>query len=730
MEGLKMMMQALTVSPNGVLITDATLPGNPILYVNEAWQRITGYEFDEVFGKSAGDFLKSRIGLPNEEELIQAVSERREFHGQVQPQRKDGTSLWCDVTLTPVFDTQGQLIHFIEFIEDLSRQKNVENVMQTTYLGLETEIFNKVFQLFRFKESLRRSEMHLHRLIEANVLGIVFASSSGVIRAANDAFIEMLGYQESTDFFSEGLTWLELSPPENRQKDEEAIQSLQSFGTVAQYEKQFCKRCGARIDVLFGGVLLDKEQDQAIFYILNISGQKEVERHLQETLAREQLLRRIIGMINETTDLRLLIKTIQKEIGVFCKVDRCFVRLYEEIEDGLTLRLADEIYYSDDTIPRLKEEDLPFQRITILDQRFPEQLKNIYIRANTPEEIVQSALNLVREHRLIINDLSEAGLTDLFTRFREKSKTQSFLSLEINYRSQRYGSIVLHQCHYERIWTEAEIEFLNIISTQLGAAFYQNALHEHEAIAKQEADLANHRKDQFLAKMSHELRTPLNVIIGYSEMLEKGFAGDLQEKQQKYIHNILTSGYHLLNLVNDILDISKIAAGKVSLFRTWFSISSLVEEVVSAMHDLAFQSQVTLHYEILPSLDLVYADISRLRQVFLNLLSNAIKFNRPGGTVEIKLYPEEDRWMVCEITDTGIGIPKDKIPHLFTEFYQVDESYARRQEGTGLGLAMTKHLIELHGGFIDLQSEPGRGTCVTFKLPIHPENNTQGFEEP
>jgi two-component system, chemotaxis family, CheB/CheR fusion protein len=238
-------------------------------------------------------------------------------------------------------------------------------------------------------------------------------------------------------------------------------------------------------------------------------------------------------------------------------------------------------------------------------------------------------------------------------------------------------------------------------------------------LAMEQAEEANLRKSQFLATMSHELRTPLNAIIGYGEMLEGGFAGSLNDKQQKYANNISRSGRHLLELVNEVLDLAKVESGKMVLSPQWVDLAAFLKGKQALVSQLAQNKKVSMHFERQPQLVQVQADLLRLRQIFLNLFSNAIKYNKEGGSVYVRLYFSEDEqhWL-CEIEDTGIGIEKDKQSQIFTEFYQVDNTYSRKFEGTGLGLSVTQKLIELHGGKIWVESEPGVGSKFTFQFPV------------
>lgn len=234
--------------------------------------------------------------------------------------------------------------------------------------------------------------------------------------------------------------------------------------------------------------------------------------------------------------------------------------------------------------------------------------------------------------------------------------------------------------------------------------------------AKKLAEEYTQRKSRFLANMSHELRTPLNAIIGYSEMLESGIAGELQEKQKKYNHYIASSGKHLLDLVNDILDISKIEAGKLRLVPEPVDVTAIVDELKPVIFELCSRRNINFSAQIQPELQSVNADPIRLKQILLNLISNGVKYNKPEGQVTLSIQ-NANNYVAFEVKDTGIGIPKDKLTNLFTEFYQIDDTVSRSGEGAGLGLALTKHLVEMQGGSIQVQSQEGEGSTFCFTLP-------------
>jgi len=233
----------------------------------------------------------------------------------------------------------------------------------------------------------------------------------------------------------------------------------------------------------------------------------------------------------------------------------------------------------------------------------------------------------------------------------------------------------------------------------------------------QELEAASRHKSEFLASMSHELRTPLNAIIGFSEVLVERMFGDLNAKQAEYLQDIHASGQHLLSLINDVLDLSKIEAGRMELEPEAVDLVELLDSALNLMSERAERQGLTLAADIETGIETWVVDGRKIKQVLLNLLSNAIKFTPGGGQVEVQVRHTPEGSLEISVTDTGIGIAVHDQASIFEEFQQAGGSFLRKSEGTGLGLAVARRFVELHGGRIDLHSVLGQGSTLSITLP-------------
>jgi signal transduction histidine kinase len=219
--------------------------------------------------------------------------------------------------------------------------------------------------------------------------------------------------------------------------------------------------------------------------------------------------------------------------------------------------------------------------------------------------------------------------------------------------------------------------------------------------------------------MSHELRTPLNAVIGFSEVLIEKMFGDVNAKQEEYLHDILASGRHLLSLINDILDLAKIEAGRMDLDLEDFDVAQAIDNAVVLIRERATRKGLTLDTRLDRELGSLRGDHRKIKQVLLNLLSNAVKFTPEGGRLEVRAQ-RLDGQVEVSVADTGTGIATEDLEAVFEEFRQVGTDYAKKHEGTGLGLTLSRKFVELHGGRIWVKSQLGQGSTFAFTLPVKP----------
>jgi signal transduction histidine kinase len=266
-------------------------------------------------------------------------------------------------------------------------------------------------------------------------------------------------------------------------------------------------------------------------------------------------------------------------------------------------------------------------------------------------------------------------------------------------------------------FAETEIALLRTFADQAAIAIQNVRLFREIQDKGRQLEIANKHKSEFLANMSHELRTPLNAIIGFSEVLIERMFGELNDKQDEYLKDIHSSGRHLLSLINDILDLSKVEAGRMELEASRFRVPESIDNAMTLVRERAQRHGIVLGKDVDPAVDEIVADERKFKQILLNLLTNAVKFTPDGGRVDViaRLVPGA---LSVAVRDTGIGIAPQDQRLVFEEFRQVGSDYTKKQEGTGLGLALARRFVELHGGTIGVESEPGKGSTFTFTIPL------------
>jgi len=430
-------------------------------------------------------------------------------------------------------------------------------------------------------------------------------------------------------------------------------------------------------------------------------------RAIGELATRERraaLLNALNSRIRQTLELQTILESAVRELGAALGASRCFVRLTR----GTDLLAPSSEWHAPEvpSVSARADPTLPLQVAAIRERRTletPDARSDGRIPGGAP------------------------GVTQAL----------AALVTPILLRGEAIGVIVFHQSGVARAWREEEIGLVEEVAAELGVGIANARLYRSSedasrelAIKIGELERANRMKAQFLANMSHELRTPLNAVIGFSEMLLLGAHGALTPEQEDALQTVSRNGRHLLGLVNDILDLSKVEAGRMELHLTPTNVRELLTDVLAGMDSLVAAKDHTVTLELADGPLVLRADELRVRQVLFNLISNAVKFTPTGGQIVIRavrkpmllqgsgeLQREREAVWIA-VSDNGIGIAPHDVKRLFTEFSQVDASHARRYEGTGLGLALCKRFVELLGGQIGVESTLGRGSTFWLVLPV------------
>jgi signal transduction histidine kinase/putative methionine-R-sulfoxide reductase with GAF domain len=439
--------------------------------------------------------------------------------------------------------------------------------------------------------------------------------------------------------------------------------------------------------------LLQTFADQAVIAIENVRLFKELQaRTLELTRSVEQLtaLGDVGRAVSSTLDLETVLTTIVARAVELSGLDGGVVFEYNEATEEFIQRVATE------TGGALAE----VRRTT----RFRKG-EGVLGRTAITLEPVQ------------VPDITVPGAYE--SRLRENliaSGIRAILAVPMVREDRLIGCLAVTRNHSGK-FPSGTIELLRTFATQSALAIQNARLFREIEEKGRQLEAASQHKSEFLANMSHELRTPLNAIIGFSEVLTDRMFGELNEKQEEYLKDIYASGTHLLSLINDILDLSKIEAGRMELELSDFHLSTALENALMLVRERAGRRSIALHTSIDNRLGEIQGDERKIRQVVLNLLSNAIKFTPEGGRIEVKAAPKGSIVEVS-VSDTGIGIAPEDQERVFEEFRQVGTA-EKKAEGTGLGLTLCRKFIELHGGRIWVKSQVGVGSTFTFTVPVH-----------
>ncbi|MGZ5075890.1 MAG: PAS domain S-box protein [Methylobacter sp.] len=617
---LRLLERAVEASSSSISMADASKRDLPLIYINPAFERITGYSRDEAIGRNARFLQGGEASQPGLDEIRTVLREGRAGGALLRNYRKDGTGFWNELRIAPVHDEHGRLSHFIGISDDVTERRNAEDALSKS------------------EERLRRSQRY------ANIGTWDWNIQTGTV-ICSERIGSLFGYPEgkrkiSFKYFLNGVH------PDDRQKVMDAVDACVRQGAEYNIEHRCIWPDGTVRWLLERGDVVRDEDGGPL---------------------------NMLGVVQDITTRKLVeLKSLQQQARLMT-----FKHIIENVADGVITIDPGGIIRS---FNPAAEKLFGYSAAEIINcnvnQLMPEPYRSEHNRYLSLHDTGQSS-------GIIGKQLELSGLHKDGTVFPLEL---AVTSMEIDNSKQFVG-------------------ILRDIS--------QRKQYEQQIIAaRDEAERANNAKSEFLSNMSHELRTPMNAILGFGQLLEIDNA--LNDNQADYVDEILKAGRHLLELINEVLDLSKIESGNINLSLEPLYCAELIGECLTLIQPIAHVHGITIT-DTATGDYVIYADRTRLKQVLLNLLSNAIKYNRPQGKVSIQSVMHNGRVRVS-VSDTGYGIPAVRQQELFQPFSRLGAEESEI-EGSGIGLTISLRLMTMMGGTIDMESKEGRGSTFWIELP-------------
>ena len=562
-------------------------------------------------------------------------------------------------------------------------------------------ILHDITERKKLEMELRESEKKYRTLVDNSLIGIFRITEEGRFTTVNPRFVEILGFETEKEVYKiENVKSLFKDPAGL----EDIFRRLEQHSVVSDAEVVLTRVDGEEIVVLVNVQRVQDEFREGVVYeglIEDITEKRRLELSLKQVNRELEVKNRINKVILSETRLEKVLEHLISNAIQVLEVDATAIYLYDE-----------------------SDQELRYGYGQGLDPNWLHHFRTLPVNESNFHLLSQS---VIREQAVVTKDLDTFLRHDQQNGYWKFSREGTWLSMPISLNEKVLGVLLCVKQDTSTL-TEQEFRTIEALTNQMAIGInhvtqIEDLNASKQALEESYAELArmNKFKDEFLANMSHELRTPLNSIIGFSEVLIDGLAGDINEEQEEFINNILGSGQHLLSLINEILDMSKIRSGQMDLNLEEVDCESLIREISQTMSGMIRSKNQEFVREIHSELPPLVIDKKKIKQVLLNLLSNASKFTDEEGEISVEVFPvdQADQSLVqFTVSDTGIGIDQEHQELIFDEFRQVDGSNSREYEGTGLGLPIAKKLVELHNGKIWIESEVGVGTKFHFVLPM------------
>jgi PAS domain S-box-containing protein len=679
-ESLRIRERAIAASSNGIVITDALQPDNPIIYVNPAFERITGYKAEEVIGRNCRFLQRHDTQQPQLEILRSALKEGRECHVVLSNYRKDGQQFWNDLYVAPVFNERGELSNFV---------------------GVQTDITQQI----EAERELRASEERLRTILLSMKQGVTFSDRRGYFQIFNPQMEELTGYSKAEANACGDFMRLLYPDYKDYQQGMQRLHELE-YRRFISVESRIRRKNGEFRDVEVSSLLIQYAgQDMYLSVYYDVTERKKAEAKLRQQNELQRLLQNITLKIQREINIDQILHVAVTESRILLNADRVGIYKFDADWNGEFI------------VESVRTPELSILQRAINDSCFRDHYLEKYRQG----------------HISSIDDVAHSTqIADCHRELLQQFDVQANVVSPIVCKSKLWGLLIAHQCSAPRQWQDFEIEMLGQISNHVAIALQQaemnqyleaqvrertqqleNSLAELERALMREKELGE-LKSRFISMTSHEFRTPLATIQAASDLLKKYGDKMTPEKRRERLDKIQQEVKKMTELLEEVLTIGKASAGKLTKQPVPLDVNQLVREclegvnhLVSAKHTLVVEN----HWQ---SIEEFWADPHLLQQAVTNLLSNALKYSPQGGRITLTVGGNGQELTIA-IADQGIGIPEAELPHIFESFYRANN--VGNISGTGLGLAIAQAAVEQHSGRIEVHSVEGEGTTFTIHIP-------------
>ncbi len=648
-------------------------PDGAVRYVSPSVKRLLGYEPSELVGRNVFDFVHPQDAAELLDRFGKSISDpgtppSRELR-LFRCRHKDGS--WRDIeSINNKMVQDGRVVAMVVNARDITERKRME-------------------------EALQRSEEKYRTLVETSPDAIIMTDLDGAIVMANRQVIELLGYERQEDLA--GRNVFEFIAPEDHERARNSARQAVATGSVKGIEYTLLCKKGSRFpaEVNVSAIVDSAGEHRGLVHVVRDITQR---RLAEERLRKSEATSRALAHENA------VLAEIGKIITSSPNINETYERLAEQVHK---LVLWDRF-----AIGLINPEGVTFYNTYVSGVDITERRKGgaALLAGTTIGWVYETRSSLLFQP----DDISEVARRFPRLALSFKAGLRSFLVVPLVSNDRVIGSLHIDSTT-PHAYSQRDLALGERIAAQIAGVIANSQLHEQLQRAKEAAETANRAKSMFLANMSHEIRTPLNGVIAATDLL---LSSNLSAQHRNYLHMIKVSADSLLTVIDDILDFSRIEAGKLEFEMTSFSLRRSLEDIMSMFAIRAREKGLEMDWQIAPDVpDQLVGDPGRLRQVIVNLVGNAVKFTERGRVrvdVEVESHAEGIVHLVFAVKDTGPGIPADKQGMLFKPFCQIDQNASRKHGGTGLGLAISSRLVEMMGGRIWLESEPGQGSTFYF----------------